>query len=78
VGAVSDAVEHVTGMRPRLSTTGGTSDGRFLAKWSAEVVEIGPVNATIHKLNECVGLEEIERLHRIYYATLVNLLHAAD
>jgi succinyl-diaminopimelate desuccinylase len=74
VDAVSDAVERVTGYRPSLSTTGGTSDGRFLANWSPEVVEIGPVNATIHKLNECVAVADIEPLHRVYYETLVNLL----
>jgi succinyl-diaminopimelate desuccinylase len=78
VDAVSRAVERVTGTRPGLSTTGGTSDGRFLATLSPEVVEIGPVNATIHKLNECVAVEDVERLHRVYHATLVNLLVAAD
>ena len=77
VDAVSEAVERVTGERPRLSTTGGTSDGRFLATRSPEVVEIGPVNATIHKLNECVPVADVERLHRVYYETLVNLLVAA-
>ena len=74
VNAVSDAVERVTGTRPALSTTGGTSDGRFLATWSQEVIEVGPLNTTIHKLNECVPLADIDGLHRIYYETLVNLL----
>ncbi|HQR53460.1 MAG TPA: succinyl-diaminopimelate desuccinylase [Burkholderiales bacterium] len=78
VDAVSSAVERVTGARPELSTTGGTSDGRFLAKWSPEVIEIGPVNATIHKIDECVRLDEIERLHGIYYETLMNLLVRRD
>ncbi|MFO1206682.1 MAG: succinyl-diaminopimelate desuccinylase [Burkholderiales bacterium] len=78
VDAVSSAVERVTGARPELSTTGGTSDGRFLAKWSPEVIEIGPVNATIHKIDECVRLDELERLHGIYYETLVNLLVRRD
>lgn len=78
VDAVSRAVERVTGTRPGLSTTGGTSDGRFLATLSPEVVEIGPVNATIHKLNECVAVEDVERLHRVYHEILVNLLVAAD
>ncbi len=76
--AVSSAVERVTGARPELSTTGGTSDGRFLATWSPEVIEIGPVNATIHKINECVRVDEIERLHQVYYETLVNLLVVQD
>jgi succinyl-diaminopimelate desuccinylase len=76
VEAVSAAIERVTGSRPVLSTTGGTSDGRFLATWCAEVLEVGPRNATIHKLNECVPLADIEGLHRIYYETLVNLLVA--
>lgn len=78
VEAVSNAVEKVTGARPQLSTTGGTSDGRFLATWSPEVLEIGPVNATIHKLNECVAVDDIEPLHRVYYETLVNLLVTGD
>ncbi|MET0795536.1 MAG: succinyl-diaminopimelate desuccinylase [Polyangiaceae bacterium] len=74
VEAVSTAIERVTGIRPTLSTTGGTSDGRFLATWSCEVIEVGPLNATIHKLNECVRLTDIEGLHRIYYETLAILL----
>ncbi len=74
VEAVSTAIERVTGIRPTLSTTGGTSDGRFLATWSSEVIEVGPLNATIHKLNECVPLTDIEGLHRIYYETLAILL----
>ncbi len=78
VDAVSGAVARVTGARPALSTTGGTSDGRFLAAWSSEVVEIGPLNATIHKLNECVPVGDVERLHRVYYETLVDLLGARD
>lgn len=78
VEAVSQAIERVTGARPQLSTTGGTSDGRFLATWSGEVVEIGPLNGSIHKLNECVPVSDIERIHRVYYETLVNLLIATD
>jgi succinyl-diaminopimelate desuccinylase len=78
VQAVSAAIEHVTGARPALSTSGGTSDGRFLATWCDEVIEAGPLNATIHKLNECVPLADVDTLHRIYYATLVNLLATTD
>ena len=78
VDAVSQAIATVTGARPELSTTGGTSDGRFLATWAPEVVEVGPLNASIHKLNECVPIGDIERLHRVYFETLVNLLVAGD
>lgn len=74
VDAVSQSIERVTGLRPALSTTGGTSDGRFIAAICPEVVELGPLNATIHKLNECVPVADIDALHRIYYETLVELL----
>lgn len=72
-GAVA-AVQQVTGRTPKLSTGGGTSDGRFIAPMGAQVVEIGVVNATIHKVNECVRVEEIDALHAIYLQTLRNLL----
>lgn len=68
------AIEEVTGRRPALSTGGGTSDGRFIAPMGAQVVEIGVVNATIHKVNECVRVAEIDALHEIYYRTLAKLL----
>ncbi len=68
------AIEDVTGRTPKLSTGGGTSDGRFIAPMGAQVVEIGVVNATIHKVNECVRLEEIDALHEIYLRVLRNLL----
>lgn len=68
------AIEEVTGRRPALSTGGGTSDGRFIAPMGAQVVEVGVVNATIHKVNECVRVAEIDALHEIYYRTLVKLL----
>ena len=68
------AVEEVTGRTPKLSTGGGTSDGRFIAPMGAQVVEIGVVNATIHKVNECVRVEEIDALHEIYLRVLRNLL----
>lgn len=54
VDAVVNAVEHYNEIKPQLLTTGGTSDGRFIARMGAQVVELGPVNATIHKINECV------------------------
>lgn len=72
-GAVA-AVQKVTGRTPKLSTGGGTSDGRFIAPMGAQVVEIGVVNSTIHKVNECVRVEEIDALHAIYLQTLRNLL----
>lgn len=68
------AIEEVTGRNPSLSTGGGTSDGRFIAPMGAQVVEIGVVNATIHKVNECVRVAEIDTLHEIYYRTLRKLL----
>jgi succinyl-diaminopimelate desuccinylase len=72
--AVGDAVAQVTGVRPKLSTGGGTSDGRFLAPLGAEVVELGVVNASIHKVNECVRLADIDALHRMYFNVLRRLL----
>ncbi|MDE2338063.1 MAG: succinyl-diaminopimelate desuccinylase [Gammaproteobacteria bacterium] len=72
--AVSAAVAAVTGSAPRFSTGGGTSDGRFIAPLGAEVVELGVVNATIHKVNECVRVADIDALHQMYFNLLVNLL----
>jgi len=72
--AVSAAVQHVVGSRPRISTGGGTSDGRFIAPLGAQVVELGVVNASIHKVNESVRIEEIDLLHRMYVSVLKNLL----
>lgn len=72
--AVSAAVAEVTGTPPKYSTGGGTSDGRFIAPTGAQVVELGVVNASIHKVNECVRVAEIDALHRMYVNTLRNLL----
>ncbi|MGH8143800.1 MAG: succinyl-diaminopimelate desuccinylase [Steroidobacteraceae bacterium] len=72
--AVSAAVRSVTGREPQLSTGGGTSDGRFIAPMGVEVVELGVVNASIHKVNECVRIEDIDGLHAIYLQALRNLL----
>jgi len=69
--AVSEAVAEVTGAPPKLSTGGGTSDGRFIATLGAQVVELGVVNASIHKVDECVRVSDIDALHRMY----VNVLH---
>jgi len=76
--AVLDAVQGVTGRKPRFSTGGGTSDGRFIARMGAQIVELGVVNATIHKLNESVRIDDIDTLHRIYLRLLRNLLAQAQ
>jgi succinyl-diaminopimelate desuccinylase len=77
-GALSDAasaaVEEVAGSAPRLSTGGGTSDGRFIATLGAQVVELGVVNATIHKVNEHVRAEDIDALQGMYVGILRRLL----
>ena len=72
--AACDAVERRLGRRPKLSTGGGTSDGRFIAPMGAQVVELGVVNDTIHKVNESVRVEDIDALHAIYANTLETLL----
>lgn len=74
VEAVSRAVKSVTGVIPELCTSGGISDGRFLAEICPQVVELGPLNTTIHKLNECVAIADIESLSEIYRQVLANLL----
>ena len=74
VEAISAAIRDETGIETELSTTGGTSDGRFIADICTEVVEFGPVNATIHQINECVAVDAVERLSRIYERTLNALL----
>jgi succinyl-diaminopimelate desuccinylase len=74
VQAARNSVQDVMGITPVLSTGGGTSDGRFIAPTGAEVVELGPVNATIHKSNENVALVELERLEKIYQRMLERLL----
>jgi len=71
---LSRAIEAETGVTPVLSTTGGTSDGRFIARICPQVVEFGPLNASIHKIDEHVVVADIERLKNIYRRTLENLL----
>ena len=73
VDAVRGAIHSETGVLAELSTTGGTSDGRFIASMCAEVVEFGPVNATIHKINESVEVSSIEPLKNIYKGVLERL-----
>ena len=72
--AVQTALRSVVSLEPDLSTSGGTSDGRFIAPTGAEVVELGPVNASIHKINECVRISELEPLAKIYQGILFQLL----
>jgi succinyl-diaminopimelate desuccinylase len=74
VDAMADAIKHVTGIDTELSTTGGTSDGRFIAQICPQVVEFGPVNASIHKIDEHVAVADIEPLKNIYKQTLERLL----
>ena len=73
--ALSAAIRSELGIEPELSTTGGTSDGRFIAAICPQVVELGPVNATIHQVNECVALPDVDALARVYYRTVAALLH---
>jgi succinyl-diaminopimelate desuccinylase len=72
--ALQAAIKDETGVDAELSTTGGTSDGRFIAAICPQVVEFGPINATIHKLNECVAVADVPKLSAIYRRTLENLL----
>jgi len=68
------AIAQVNGQQPALLTTGGTSDGRFIAPTGAEVIELGPVNATIHKVNECVKADDLDLLADMYQGVLARLL----
>ena len=74
VAAIGAAIESVTGTPPEISCTGGTSDGRFIKDICDELVEFGPINASIHKLNEHVNVADIEPLSAIYFKTLENIL----
>lgn len=74
VGAAQSALIEVMGSKAELSTSGGTSDGRFIAPTGAQVIELGPCNATIHQLNERVLVEELEQTAQIYQSIMSNLL----
>ncbi len=74
VDAVAQAIRDTTGVEAELSTSGGTSDGRFIADICPQVLEIGPLNATIHKIDECIAVADIEPLKEIYRRTLEDLL----
>ena len=74
VDAARSAIRQVMGIETQLSTSGGTSDGRFIAPTGAQVLELGPLNATIHQIDECVGVRELDQLDRIYLGVLEQLL----
>lgn len=74
VDAVVNAIEHYNEIKPQLLTNGGTSDGRFIARMGAQVVELGPVNATIHKINECVNAADLQLLARMYQRVMEQLV----
>ncbi len=74
IGAISGAIRDVLGIETEASTTGGTSDGRFIAPTGAEVVEIGPLNRTIHQIDECVAVADLAALSRVYCRALEKLL----
>jgi succinyl-diaminopimelate desuccinylase len=75
VSACSNAIQKIKKYKPTLSTSGGTSDGRFIAPMlNSEVVELGPINSTIHKIDEHVSVDDLDRLSEIYYEILVELL----
>ncbi len=74
VAAAISSIKKVTGTNTELSTSGGTSDGRFIAPTGAQVLELGPINATIHQVNECVKVADLELLEEVYYEMLKILL----
>src|SRR5690606_2851200 len=74
--ALAAAIRAETGRAPRASTSGGTSDGRFLARICPQVVEFGPVNESIHRVDESVGVDELEPLKNVYRRTIAALLQA--
>ena len=76
LGAAQSALLEVIGQPAQLDTGGGTSDGRFVAPTGAQVIELGPINETIHKVNECVNVADIDALSRLYERLLFNLLVA--
>ncbi|SFU46786.1 succinyl-diaminopimelate desuccinylase [Xenorhabdus koppenhoeferi] len=74
VDATVESIQHFCEYQPELSTSGGTSDGRFIAKMGAQIVELGPINATIHKVNECVNVSDLQRLSLIYQRIMEQLI----
>jgi len=73
-GAIEKAITDVTGLQTELSTGGGTSDGRFIAPYGVQVIELGPINETIHKINECVSVDDLDALSITYQKVLENIL----
>ncbi|MEH6472801.1 MAG: M20/M25/M40 family metallo-hydrolase, partial [Halopseudomonas sp.] len=76
VEACQKSIKAITGLDSELSTSGGTSDGRFIAPTGAQVVELGPCNATIHQINEHVRAKDLDTLSDIYENTLARLLRS--
>ncbi len=76
VDAATLAIQETTNITPELSTAGGTSDGRFIAPAGTEVIELGPINASIHKVNEHVRLEDLPHLVSVYQRIAEYLLKA--
>ena len=74
INAAKESIFEVAGLKTQLSTAGGTSDGRFIAPYGSQVLELGPVNATIHKVDECVNIKELDCLSYIYQRVLEKLL----
>ncbi|MCK4743211.1 MAG: succinyl-diaminopimelate desuccinylase [Sulfuriflexus sp.] len=74
VDAARDAIKETNGIDTELSTSGGTSDGRFIAPTGAQVLELGPLNATIHQVNECVGIDELDTISTYYEKIMEKLL----
>jgi succinyl-diaminopimelate desuccinylase len=74
VSACVSSIQETKGIETELSTSGGTSDGRFIAQKGTQVVELGPVNATIHQVNESVLVQDLEDLSKIYFGVLAKIL----
>ena len=74
VNMLSDAVKEICGSKPVISTTGGTSDGRFISKLCDQVVEFGPINESIHKINENVNINDVEKLKEVYKIAISKIL----
>lgn len=72
--AINESIVRTTGQKPTFNAAGGTSDGRFVAPFGVEVVELGPINKTIHQINECVLIEDVENLQCIYSSIIQSLL----
>jgi len=74
IEAVSESITAVTGRPPETSTSGGTSDGRFISPTGAQVIGLGPINATIHKIDECISTGDLDLLKECYEETMHRLL----